>query len=70
MDLSIGDKVLLTVSLPYLKTAEPMPMLRPADLVSQDEIGQIVGLQNSDLAKVKFRRGIFLIPLDHLSKLI
>ena len=68
MDLSIGDMVFLKVSLPYLKTADPMPMLRPADLISSEEIGEIVGLEDIDLAKVRFRRGVFLIPLNNLSK--
>ena len=68
MDLSIGDLVLLKVSLPYLKTADPMSMLRPSDLVSSEEIGEIVGLEDIDVAKVRFRRGTFLIPIENLSK--
>ncbi len=68
MDLSIGDLVFLKVPLPYLKTADPMPMLRPADLVSSEEVGEVVGLEEIDVARVRFRRGIFLIPLEKLSK--
>ncbi len=68
MDLSIGDLVFLKVPLPYLKTADPMPMLRPADLVSSEEVGEVVGLEDIDVARVRFRRGIFLIPLEKLSK--
>ena len=68
MDLSIGDLVFLKVPLPYLKTADSMPMLRPADLVSSEEVGEVVGLEDIDVARVRFRRGIFLIPLEKLSK--
>ena len=68
MDLSIGEKVCLIVPLPFLKSADPMPMLRPPDLVSPEEIGEIVGLGEIDTVKVRFRRGIFLIPIKHLSK--
>ncbi len=68
MEFSIGDRVFLRVSLPYLKTADPMPMLRPPDLVSSDEPGQIVGIRHGNIAEVSFRRGIFLIPLENLSK--
>ncbi len=68
MDFSIGDKVFLAVPVPYLKTADTMPMLRPPDLVSQDETGQIVGLNTLNTAEVRFRRGTFLIPLNNLSK--
>ena len=68
MDSSIGDKVFLIVPLPYLKTADPMPMLRPPDLVSPDEVGEIVGLNAMDIAQVRFRRGTFLVPIGNLSK--
>ena len=67
MDLSIGDKVFLKMPLSYLKTADPMPMLRPPDLVSQDEVGEIVGLNAMDTAQVRFRRGTFLIPIGQLA---
>tara|TARA_Y100001968_G_scaffold232170_1_gene214949 strand:- start:6273 stop:6503 length:231 start_codon:yes stop_codon:yes gene_type:complete len=68
MDLSIGDKVFLNCSLPYLKTTDSMPMLRPSDLVSQDEQGEIVGLRAMGLVEVRFRRGTFLISIDNLSE--
>ena len=40
MEFSIGDKVCLTVPLSFLKTTDPMPMLRPPDLVSPEEVGK------------------------------
>ena len=43
MDLIIGTKVYLSSPLSYLKTNDPMPMLRPPDLVSLDEVGEVVG---------------------------
>ncbi len=70
MDLSIGDKVFLITSLPYLKTSDQKPILRPPDLVSSEEIGLIVELSGTGTAKVRFRRGTFLIPIAHLSKKI
>ena len=66
MDFSIGDKVVLTVPLPYLKTSDPMPMLRPPDLISPDETGEIVGLRAKDTVEVRYRNGNFLIPADRL----
>ena len=39
MKFNIQDKVKLIVPMPYLKTSENMPMLRPPDLVAIDEIG-------------------------------
>ncbi|MEB3173281.1 MAG: NAD(P)H dehydrogenase assembly family protein [Cyanobacteriota bacterium] len=59
--LGIGATVRLVEQLPYLKSADPMPMLRPADLVGLDEIGQVVALRPADQLAVRFRRGTFLI---------
>ena len=39
MTFSIGDKVRLAEVPTYLKTADPMPMLRPPDLISLGEQG-------------------------------
>ena len=66
MTVSLGDKVLLKVSQPYLKTNDRMPMLRPPDLVAIDEVGEVVALLPKDMAEVKFRRGTFLLAVDHL----
>ena len=66
MKFSIGEKVSLQVPMPYLKTAEPVSMLRPPDLVSLDEVGVITGIRPKDLLEVKFRMGDFLIPAERL----
>ncbi len=66
MNLSIGDKVSLSVALSYLKTTDPMPMLRPPDLVSLDEVGEVIGLRPLDEVEVRFRRGTFLISINKL----
>ena len=66
MTASIGDRLRLKQQLPYLKTAHPMPMLRPSDLVSLDEVGEVVAIHPLDTVAVRFRRGTFLISLDQL----
>ena len=66
MQFLVGEKVSLQVPLPYLKTADPISMLRPPDLVSLDEVGVIIGIRPNDLLEVKFRRGNFLIPSERL----
>ncbi len=68
MSYSIGERVSLKVPLSFLKTSDPMPMLRPPDLVALEEIGDVVGLRSYDIIEVKFRRGTFLIPINHLAK--
>ena len=68
MKLSIGDMVSLQGPLPYLKTADPMPMLRPPELISQEESGEVIALKGEGIAVVRFRRGAFLIPIERLMK--
>ena len=66
MNLKINQKVKLIAPLPYLKTAENMPMLRPPDLVAIDEIGQVISIRSPETVEVKFRRGNFLIDVDKI----
>tara|TARA_B100000963_G_scaffold172762_1_gene150281 strand:+ start:2817 stop:3026 length:210 start_codon:yes stop_codon:yes gene_type:complete len=68
MQFEINQKVKLIAPLPYLKTADNMPMLRPPDLVAIDEIGEILSLKSPKTVEVKFRRGNFLIDVDKLEK--
>ena len=66
MDLNVGDQVSIKTPLPYLKTSDPMPMLRPSELVSQNELGKIVGIRSKGVLEVRFRQGTFLIASDRL----
>jgi len=68
MNFKINQKVKLIAPLPYLKTSENMPMLRPPDLVAIDEIGEVLSLKSPETVEVKFRRGKFLIDIDKLEK--
>ena len=68
MKFKINQKVKLKAPLPYLKTSENMPMLRPPDLVAIDEIGEVLSLKSPETVEVKFRRGKFLIDIDKLEK--
>ena len=69
MNFNINDKVKLIVPLPYLKTSDNMPMLRPPDLVAIDEVGQIISQRSPSTVEVKFRRGSFLIDIDKIEKI-
>ena len=68
MNFKINQKVKLIAPLPYLKTSENMPMLRPPDLVAIDEIGEVLSLKSPETVEVRFRRGKFLIDIDKLEK--
>ena len=69
MNFKINQKVKLIAPLPYLKTSENMPMLRPPDLVAIDEIGEVLSIKSPETLEVKFRRGNFLIDTDKLEKI-
>ncbi|MEA5416326.1 NAD(P)H dehydrogenase assembly family protein [Synechococcus sp. BA-132 BA5] len=62
----LGDAVRLRRPLRYLKTADPMPMLRPPDLVDPGEVGRVVEIRALELRAIRFRRGTFLINLTDL----
>ena len=63
---AVGDTVQLKGRQQYLKTADPMPMLRPPDLVDPEELGEVLMLKARNLLAVRFRRGTFLIEADQL----
>ena len=62
----VGDRVCLLQSVPYLKTADPMPMLRPPDLVANGEVGAVSEIRPRDQLAVRFRRGTFLLSVRDL----
>ena len=62
----IGASVRLSGPVPYLKTADPMPMLRPPDLVDPEELGVVVERRAKDQLAVRFRRGTFLLASRQL----
>ena len=66
LDITVGSKVRLISLPPYLKTAYPMPMLRPADTLSVGDEGLVVDLRPGGYWGVKFHRGIFLLESDYL----
>lgn len=66
LSFAVGDAVQLKGRLPYLKTADPMPMLRPPDLVDPEEVGEVLALKARHQLAVRFRRGTFLIEAEYL----
>jgi Protein of unknown function (DUF3148) len=59
--LNIGTSIRLTSLPTHLKTAEPMPMLRPPSLLGVGEIGLITDRKPGNYWVVKFDRGSFLL---------
>jgi hypothetical protein len=64
---AVGEEVVLRHPLRYLKSADPMPMLRPPDLVEEGERGRVVEIRALDQLAVRFRRGTFLITTRDLT---
>lgn len=64
--LQIGQAVRLRHGVRFLRSADPMPMLRPPDLVDREEQGEVQELRGLGRVTVRFRRGRFLIDAADL----
>jgi hypothetical protein len=65
-EFTIGDRVRV-VSLPrYVKTAEPMPMLRPPDVICIGEEGIVLDRRPGGYWGVRFSKGAFLMDSQHI----
>lgn len=65
-EFAVGDRVRLIAQPPYLKTAEPMPMLRSADVVALGEEGTILDRRPGGYWGVRFPSGAFLVDSQYL----
>jgi hypothetical protein len=65
-ELKTGDRVRLAIAPPYFKTAEPIPMLRPADRVQLGEEGVVLGRAPGDVWQVRFENGAYLLDRKYL----
>ena len=65
----IGSKVRVVALPPYLKTAEPMPMLRPVDVIHLGEEGIVIDCRPGGYWGVRFTRGAFLIDSQYIESI-
>lgn len=65
-EFTIGAKVRIISLPPYLKTADPMPMLRPADLLAIGEEGTVLDRRPGGYWGVRFPQGAFLLDSQYL----
>jgi hypothetical protein len=65
-DIIVGDRVRLAALPAYLKTAEPMPMLRPPDLLKIGDEGVIIDRRPGGYWGVRFAQGAFLLESQYL----
>ena len=65
-EFAIGSKVRVVALPPYVKTAEPMPMLRPPDVIYIGEEGVVVDRRPGEYWSVRFANGAFLLESQYI----
>jgi hypothetical protein len=66
MVFQVGDSVRLIQSPPYFKTAEPMPMMKPATIVPVGSVGVVMDRKPGGYWTVRFERGAYLLEEQYL----
>jgi len=69
-EFTVGDRVRVVVLPPYVKTAAPMPMLRPANLIALGEEGIVVDRRPGGFRSVRFANGAFLLDSQYLEAIV
>ena len=68
-EFRVGDRVRVTKLPRYVKTAEPMPMLRPPDVIGVGEEGVVLDRRPGGYWAVRFAKGAFLMESQYLEAL-
>ncbi|WP_035991429.1 regulatory protein SipA [Leptolyngbya sp. KIOST-1] len=68
-EFTIGDRVRLIALPSYFKTADPMPMLRPADTLPLGAEGLVQSRRPGGYWGVKFAKGAFLLDSQYLERI-
>lgn len=65
-EFTVGDRVRV-IELPrYVKTAEPMPMLRPPNVIQLGEEGVVLDRRPGGYWGVRFSQGAFLLDSQYI----
>ncbi len=64
--IDVGNRVRITSLPPYVKTAEPMPMLRPPDVIHVGEEGTVLSREPGDYWSVRMENGAYLLSREYL----
>ena len=62
----VGDRVKIIALPEYIKTAEPMPMLRPPSLLTVGELGTILDRRPGGYYGIRFTQGAFLLESQYI----
>lgn len=61
LNIKSGDRVRVIELPPYVKTADPMPMLRPAKVINLGEEGIVLNTRPAGYWAIRFTQGAFLL---------
>ncbi|MGF1591252.1 MAG: regulatory protein SipA [Pleurocapsa sp.] len=62
----VGDRVKIIALPAYVKTAEPMPMLRSPDILTVGEAGIVTDRRPGGYYGIRFTQGAFLLESQYL----
>ncbi|KOP22956.1 hypothetical protein AMR41_29190 [Hapalosiphon sp. MRB220] len=65
-EFTVGSKVRVIALPPYVKTADPMPMLRPPDVIHIGEEGVVLDRRPAGYWGVRFTKGAFLMESQYI----
>jgi Protein of unknown function (DUF3148) len=65
-NFKVGDRVKIIALPAYIKTAEPMPMLRPPSLLTVGELGTILDRRPGGYYGIRFTQGAFLLESQYI----
>ena len=65
-EFAVGDRVRVVAMPPYVKTAEPMPMLRPPNVIQLGEEGTILDRRPGGYWSIHFSGGKFLLDSQYI----
>jgi hypothetical protein len=65
-EFNVGDRVRVIALPSYIKTAEPMPMLRPPNVVTLGEEGVVLDRRPGGYWGVRFAKGAFLLDAQYI----
>ena len=65
-NFKVGDRVKIVALPAYIKTAEPMPMLRSPSLLTVGEQGTIIDRRPGGYWGIRFTQGAFLLESQYI----
>ncbi|MEO1004295.1 MAG: DUF3148 domain-containing protein [Cyanobacteria bacterium J06638_38] len=63
----VGDRIKIIALPAYIKTAEPMPMLRSPEILTVGEVGVIIDRRPGGYYGIRFTQGAFLLEQQFMA---